>query len=395
VPGAAEKIMLKNWLERIGMLAMLTATPVLADTTKPTDASAVSPSVQAAAESSNTFALNLYGQLRAADGNLFFSPYSIDAALMMVRAGAAGKTADEITATLNLPKSDPAQPGAAATSLSGRFSSSSADKGYELHVANAMWGQEGTGFLPAYIEQLQKNFSAEISGVDFHDAAAAAKTINHWVEQKTNDRIKDLVDPGSLDGRTKLLLTNAIYFKGDWTLAFDKKSTRDADWNDGIARGADSTALPPKAIPMMSQRGSFEYLKEDGFATLQMPYRGDDLAMLVLLPDDPATGLSQLEKTLDADWLKQITSKLRHDEVLVSFPKFKLDTTYDLNQSLIAIGMPTAFSAAADFSGIDGKRDLVISQVIHKAFVQVDETGTEAAAATVVGMRALAVRKQN
>jgi serpin B len=383
---------------------MLTASLAAGDTTEPAKDQTIDPTIQALADSENAFALKLYSQLRASDGNLFISPYSIDSALMMVRAGAAGPTADEMTKTLNLADINGADPNAAMSALSGRFSASAKDSGYELHVANAMWGQEGGGFLPAYLAQLQQNFAAELNTVDFHAPGAAAATINNWVTLKTSGRIKDLISAGALNDRTKLILTNAIYFKGDWQQPFKQRSTHDAQWNDGTAKATAPTTERGGTVPMMFQSSGFDYAKVDGekgdgFAALQMPYKGgagdDHLAMLVLLPDDPATGLASLEQSLDADRLKDIVSKLAHQhKVEVSFPKFKLETKYEMSRTLAAMGMPTVFSSSADLSGIDGKHDLFVTGVVHQAFVQVDETGTEAAGATGVMVRALAMRQR-
>ena len=351
-----------NWIQRISVLAMLahlSAPATFGGTTAP------NPAIQAVAESANTFALNLYGQLSSREGNLFFSPYSIDDALMMVRAGAGGATADQISATLKLPDLKTGDLNAAMAELSGRFDSNVADKGYELHVANAMWGQAGASFVPAYLDELQTDFAAELNGVDFSNPQAAATTINEWVAKKTNDRIKDLISPGALNDRTKLLLTNAIYFKGDWRAPFKTQATHDAPWNDGTPHDANSTAGSQDKVPMMFQAGDFYFVKDDGLSALQMPYRGDELAMLILLPDDPA-GLGKFEKTLDAARLKEIVGKMGHEHrVEVWFPKFKLETAYELSHTLAEMGMPTAFSNDADLSGIDGKRDLSITGVVH------------------------------
>lgn len=368
------------------ILTILPAMSLLADSTQPATEAMIDPAVQSLATADNAFALDLYAQLRGTQGNLFFSSYSIDVALMMVRSGAAGPTADEMTRTLKLPAMDAAEIRTALSALASRFSSDAATKGYELHVANAIWGAQGTSFLPVYLDSLQKNFGARLNSVDFHNPSAAATTINDWVSHATKDRIKDLISASSLNDLTKLILTNAIYFKGDWTEPFKARATHDGLWRDGTA--------PASTVPLMRQNGPFDFLKEDGLSVLQMPYVGGDLAMLVLLPDDP-NGLGDLEKSLDSQRLEDIVGRLHHEhEVVVVFPKFKLETKYDLAGTLAQMGMPTAFSAQADLSGIDGKRDLSITGVLHKAFVQVDETGTEAAAATGIMVGAAMVRQR-
>jgi serpin B len=385
------------WLKRFCLLAAIAAAPVLAtagDTAGPPKHPTVEPDLQAIADADNTFALHLYDQLRGNGGNLFFSPYCVDAALLMVRAGAAGSTADEITRTLHLPDLNASELNAAMAALPQRLNAPPADKlakGYQLTVANAMWGQTGEACLPAYEDQLRKNFDAQLNTVNFREPLASANAINQWVARKTDDRIKELISAGSINDRTMLILTNAIYFKGDWTLPFKEKLTHDAPWNDGTAVSA---GTPQQQVAMMFQAGGFDYFSDQNLSALQMPYAGGDLAMLVLLPES-ATGLPALEKSLDQAKLKEIAQKLRREhKVEVSFPKFKLEKTYDLGQTLSKMGMPTVFSNAADLSGIDGKRDLSVTGVIHKAFVQVDEAGTEAAAATGVMMGALAFHQR-
>jgi serpin B len=376
-------------IARLGILAMLAVVPAVSapgQTTQPASKEMIDPAVQSLASANNAFALELYSQLRSAPGNLFFSPYSIDVALMMVRSGAAGATADEMTRTLKLPTMDAAEMTTALSSLAGRFASDAGTKGYELHVANAMWGAKGASFVPAYLDSLRTNYDAQLNSVDFHNPNAAAGTINDWVAHKTNGRIKDLISPSALNDLTKLILTNAIYFKGDWSKPFKVKATHDGLWRVGTTAAATAA--------LMRQVSPFDYLKDDGLSALQMPYVGGDLAMLVLLPDDP-NGLGDLEKSLDSKRLDDIVSRLHHEhQVVVVFPKFKLETKYDLAGTLGQMGMPTAFSAQADLSGIDGKRDLCITGVIHKAFVQVDETGTEAAAATGIMVGAAMVRQR-
>jgi serpin B len=351
----------------------------------PAAVQAVDPATESLVGSDNGFALDLYGQLRSTEGNLFFSPYSIDSALMMVRAGAAGGTGEEITRTLKLAGLKPEEIGAASGVLANRFSANIGSKGYDLHVANAMWGEVGANFLPEYMELLKRNFAAELNEVEFRHPEEASGMINDWVTHKTNGRITSLISAGAINDLTKLILTNAIYFKGTWSEPFKTRATHEVPWDEGAGKS------PAKAT-MMFQTGDFDFLKEEGLEALQMPYAGGDLAMLVILPER-ASGLGDLEKTLDAKRLAEIVAGLRpEEEVEVGFPKFKLETQYDLAQTLPKMGMPSAFSEAADFSGIDGKRGLYISGVIHKAFVQVDESGTEAAGATGVVVAAMSVR---
>jgi serpin B len=370
------------------LLLCVSSALLLADQPFSTTQENMNAPTQAIANANNSFALDHYAQLRGKDGNLFFSPYSIDSALLMVRAGSVGQTAAEINHTLKLPadKSD-TELDAAMANLSAGFNSQSTDRGYELSVANAMWGQVGQAFLPAFTSRLQTDYGAQANSVDYGQPAAAAQTINDWVESQTHNRITHLIDASMLGPLTKLVLTNAIYFKGTWSSVFSAKATRPMTWNDGIAAATQSGA----DVPMMYQSSPVDYVKQDDFAAVQLPYVGNDLAMLVILPDDPA-GLPGLEKKLDANLISGIVGGLhRAHRLQLYLPKFKLDASYELSGTLAAMGMPTAFSHDADFSGMDGKRDLYISGVIHKSFVQVDETGTEAAAATGVTMRTMAM----
>jgi serpin B len=354
-----------------------------AQATAPATEAAMSDAGQSIADANNHFAFDLYHRLSTTAGNLFFSPYSIDQALMMVHAGAKGATAEEIATTLHLPTEGADE---AMADLSQRLDG--AGKPYQLSIANAIWGQQGHELLPHFLETLSSVYHAQAMSLDYRQPAEAARTINDWVSTETQGRIADLIDAGLLGPDTKLVLTNAIYFKGNWKDPFKSAATRDRSWHGA----ADAATRPDKTVPMMSRQGRYDYFKDEKLAALQMPYAGDDLAMLVILPGE-LDGLAAVEKTLDADRLATLVAGLRPTpDVQLSLPKFKLEAKYDLNNALAAMGMPTAFSSQADFSGMDGSRDLQISDVVHKAFVKVDEEGTEAAAASGVGMRMLAMR---
>jgi serpin B len=349
----------------------------------------IDPSIQATAHASNQFAIDLYHQLRSGQGNLFFSPYSIDNAMVMVHAGAVGATADEIARTLKLPPLPPFSGDAAMAGLSRMLGGDAAHNGSELHVANAMWGQIGDAFSPSYVNRLRVSFGADLVRLDFSNPQGAAATINQWVSNRTNGLITDLIDPAALGPATRLILTNAIYFKGTWVQAFDANHTSGMPWNDGSAATAPASPPSQATVPMMFQTGAFDFVDGTDASALQMQYAGGDLSMLVLLPHDPA-GLGALEKTLNLAKLKSVLGRLqREPDLELWFPKFKLDSKFNLRESLVKMGMPTAFSNHADFSGIDGTQNLAISEVVHRAFVSVDETGTEAAAATGAEMSAL------
>jgi serpin B len=336
----------------------------------------------AVVEGNNAFAFALYGQLRNRNGNLFFSPESISTALAMAYAGARGGTASEMAKTLHFtlpqPQLNPAM-GALLSDLNA------VHDGYQLTVANALWAQQGYTFLDAFLQLLKTDYGAGLNQVDFKGATEAARlTINRWVEQKTQDKIKDLLQPGTLAPSTRLVLTNAIYFKGDWQTQFDKAHTRDEDFYPSQTQ--------TKKVAFMHRESSFSYFDGGTFQLLEIPYKSKELSLVVLLPKD-RSGLPALEQSLTASntqqWLSQVVQR---DKVIVALPKFKSTQQFELGGTLGAMGMAQAFSGSADFSGMTGKRDFAISEVIHKAYIDVNEEGTEAAAATAVGFRALAMR---
>ncbi|MCX5655335.1 MAG: serpin family protein [Planctomycetota bacterium] len=326
----------------------------------------------------NQFAFDLYAQLAAEKGNLFYSPQSISTALAMTWAGARGETAAQMAKTLRLPADRVEKPGsihAAYAKLLAGLSAAREKQGYELSAANALWGQKGYAWLPGFLGVVKTNYGAGLEEVDFvKNAEGARQTINAWVEKETREKIKDLIPQGVLDGLTRLVLTNAIYFKGDWDHAFKKDRTKDEDF---FAEGGRKVKAP-----MMNQSEHFGYMDGGEFQALEMPYKGDALSMVILLPKKE-DGLAALEKTLSAETVAGWLAKLARREVYVTVPKFKTTAQFMLADTLKAIGMPLAFDPGkADFSGMDGKKDLFISAVIHKAFVDVSEEGTEAAAAT-------------
>ena len=342
-------------------------------------AAAVKPEVSPVVQGNDAFAFDLYAQLAGQRGNLFFSPYSLSTALAMTYAGARGETAAEMARTLHFPlKQEELHP--AFARLIKELDGKGQQRPFELHSANALWGQKGYPFLPEFITLTKANYGAGLREVDFVNATdAARRTINEWVEQETKQKIKDLVPPGVLNDMTRLVLTNAIYFKAPWQHQFSKYATKQEDFR--------MTADQKVAVPMMHQAGAFNYLDGDTFQLLEMPYKGRAQSMLVLLPKK-LDGLADLEKTLNAKNLDAWLAKCRSQQVRVAFPRFKITQEFELNKTLGAMGMPLAFSDRADFSGMDGRQDLYISNVLHKAFVDVNEEGTEAAAATGVAVGA-------
>lgn len=337
-----------------------------------------------AVQGSNAFAVDLYAELRAQPGNLFFSPESISTAFAMAYAGARGQTASEMAAvfhfTLPPDRLHPAM-GALLAAMNSKHTA------YELSVADALWAQQDANFLSSYLKLTQDDYGAGLRRVNFKSSPEATRnTINRWIEQQTNNKIQNLLQPGVLTPATRLVLTNAIYFKGSWLDPFDKKSTQNEDFH--------LSATQTVKAELMHRTGGYRYYDGGAFQALELPYEGNDLSMVVLLPKDPA-GLPALEQSFTAaaanDWLQKLQPA---DKVILTLPRFTMTQQFELSSTLTAMGMPQAFSPSADFSGMTGKRDFTISAAIHKAFVDVNETGTEAAAATSVVMRALAMRQQ-
>ena len=333
----------------------------------------------------NAFGTDLYGRL-AADGknagNLAFSPYSIHTALLMTYAGAKGKTLEQMHAALKLEPID-MEPHPAAEHLIKKINDSAREGDqqlFELVTANALWGLKGYPYHRAFLDTVKTHYGAPLNEVDFvNDAEGARKTINAWVEKQTREKIKDLVPQGVLDDLTRLVLTNAIYFKSNWEHPFNEAATKDANfavYDKGIT------------VPMMSQQQRLAYYETADAQVVELPYRGRKLSMLVLLPRK-VDGLGALEKVVGGAGLP-LAGDFAPRQMKVSLPRFKAASQFNLPEVLKAMGMTDAFDGrVADFSGIASaeRGRLYISDVLHKAFVEVDEKGTEAAAATAVVMK--------
>lgn len=343
-------------------------------------------------DGNNKFALELFTKLQSTKGNLFFSPYCISTALAMAHAGARNETESQMAGVLHFPVSANGRTDTSSKFLLDKqqFASSFGNiikdlnnrgqrGGYTLTVANALWGQKNYGFLEDFLQLIETSYDGRLNEVDFVRAAETArKTINAWVEKKTNDKIKNLISEGVLDSMTRLVLTNAIYFKGNWARQFKENRTEDSTFTLADGQKID--------VATMNQKAEFGYMETDTFQALELPYVDEELSMVILLPKQ-FDALDEFEKTLTPDNLSQWLAKIHKREVVVFVPKFKMTSQFSLASVLKSIGMKDAFSSNADFSGINGKRGLFISAVIHKAYVEVNEEGTEAAAATGVVMR--------
>jgi len=348
-------------------------------------------STAALVQASNAFGLDLWARLREEEGNRVFSPASISLALGMTWAGARGETGEQMARVLHFGEQEAVH--AAAAALLARWNDPGREQ-YELRVVNRLFGEQRYTFEQDFLALTRRRYGAPLEALDFSGAPDPSRQhINAWVAGQTADRIRDLLPPRSVDSDTRLVLTNAVYFLGKWVSPFEPNLTRDADFHVAPGRTVQ--------VPTMHRTAPFAYGEAPGLTLLEMPYRGEDLAMVFLLPNE-RDGLDALERGLSAEalsgWLAALSSdpapgSLSPTRVAVSLPKFEIDpaSSTALKQTLVEMGMPVAFDrGAADFTGManppDPRERLHISQVFHKAFVRVDEEGTEAAAATAVVM---------
>lgn len=328
-------------------------------------------------EGNNEFALNLYGRLRESEGNIFFSPYSVSTAMAMTYLGARGDTAKQMSSVLRLP-ADQAEATAHFAGLNKSLNGDGETRHYQLNVANALWGDKSAGFLVSFLRAAQDGYGAGLQELDFqNDLEGSRRFINNWIEQKTEGKIQNLLPSGSIFPKTRLVLTNAIYFKGAWASPFSEALTQQADFT--LANGRKVT------VPLMQNTGQFLYREDSDLQVLELPYLGNELSMLVLLPLK-IDGLTALEKSLTEERLSALMLKRLPVRVEVFLPRFKITSSFGLIEPLRRLGMELPFTERADFSGMSAKENLFISTVVHKAYVDVNEKGTEAAAATGVGM---------
>lgn len=338
--------------------------------------------LQALIEGNTVFALDLYQYLRGEEGNLFYSPYSITLALAMTYAGAAGQTAEAMAQTLHftLP---PEQLHPALNALNQRLTTpptppNPEEPPFELHIANALWGQKDEPFRSAFLDLLAENYNAGMQTLDFPaDPEGARQRINAWVAEQTRDKIRDLLQPGDITSRTRLVLTNAIYFKAAWRYPFKPEDTREGDFT--LLNGQ------KVRVPMMHLNKELAYAEGEDYQAAALPYAGGDYEMVVLVP---TTGqFKAFEQTLTPQRLDEILTRLEPTQLDLTLPRFTYDARLSLKSALEAMGMKIAFDPdRADFTAMSEYPGLFIGNVVHKGFVAVDEAGTEAAAATAVIM---------
>jgi serpin B len=357
---------------------------VLGLATLPSQVRAQIPPQDLLAPAENAFAVDLYGKLSQVPGNVFFSPYSVATALEMVYAGAKGSTADEIADTLhlNLLAGSGNRVDSQAALLSAAAEQQGLTKnptgGFTFQATNALWGDKSYTFNPDFIANIKTSFGGDLEPVNFKEPERASTKINKWVAQETQNKIQNLVSPDMLLNDPPMVLTDAVYFNSVWLDKFDPSATKQTKFYVSAGQNV--------MTEMMNMSVSLALTQADGVKILSIPY-GDRLtSMVIILPDDPQ-GLSAVEASLSVKKLNTWLAESQDVPVILSMPKFQTDSRFDLKKTLTSLGIDTAFNASkADFTGIadDPSRPLYLGDVVHKAYVEVDEQGTEAAAATAV-----------
>ena len=335
--------------------------------------------IQSLVNNNNAFAFDLYQSLRAQDGNLIYSPYSISLALAMTYAGARGETESQMAQSLHFISQDELHPAFNALDLQlaerGKPASDE-ETPLQLNIANAVWAEQTYPFLQSFLDTIALNYGAGVRLADFiNQYEAVRKEINDWVSDQTEEKIQDLLPEGVLSPDTRMALVNAIYFKADWLSPFKAESTRDAQFH--LLDGSEVT------VPMMYDSTFVPYAVGDGWQAIELAYQGETAAMDIIVPDEGR--FEEIESGLDSQTVSAMLSGLQPTSLALGLPKFEYESQFGLVDQLKALGMTDAFEAdLANFSGMSERNDLYISEVIHKAFVAVDEKGTEAAAATAV-----------
>ena len=333
------------------------------------------------AESNNKFALDIYNQTSLPTENYIFSPLSISSALAMTFGGAAGITEQEMRKVLYFSDDNNLVHQSFANFISD-YQKLNSEK-VEVQLANSLWIQEDYKLRKSFLELMEKYYDSKLFKVNYKtEPQKSADRINSWVEKITKEKIKNIIKPNIITSATKLILCNAIYLKAEWRDQFEERFTKPGKfWLDKESS---------MQTPMMLKIDYFQLATFDNMKVVQLPYAGSDLAMTILLPND-VDGIDELENELDPDLFSKINEQLKTKRVRIFLPKFKIETTLNLNETLINLGMTSAFSASANFSKMEKTNSLAISDVVHKAFIEIDENGTEAAAATVVMMSAMCI----
>lgn len=333
--------------------------------------------ISSVANANNQFCLSLYNKIKDNQNNVFFSPYSIFLSFAMVYEGARGQTANEIIQVFHFPTDDATR----RSSFAKLYHQINPDnKNFNLSMANALWLEKSYPFLNSYKNIIKQYYAGNTTNLDFmKNAENSRQIINNWVAAQTNNKIKDLMFEGSIIPTTKLVLTNAVYFKGNWQTQFDPKNTSAQNFST-----ISGTSTKVQMMEMFGTSSNFSYAENSDVQAIELPYNGNQLSMIIILPK--GNNLSLAEKSIVPQNLAQLRSNFTTKQIHLFLPKFKIETNYpDMTNTLSSMGMPTAFKNNADFSGMDGIRNLYINAVIHKAYVDVDELGTEAAAATGIG----------
>lgn len=335
----------------------------------------------------NTFAVDFYKTVIHDKGNVLFSPYSLSSALAMVYAGAEKNTKEEIKKTLHF-SLDPDKSALAFSSLTKDLTTNNDESlnHPELKIANSLWFQEGIRIKPDFMNLILHDYEGAVLQIDFHKGADQARKINKWIESHTKNKIKNLFQPNDFKKDTRLVIVSVIHMKAKWKKVFSEENTKDS-----LFYLSDGKTVP---IRFMEATGSYPLLIRKGFSMLELPYKGGvdspELALYIILPDK-INGLSDIENRMDSGMLRELFDGLQEQRVNLFIPKYKLEETLNVNDLLKHMGMGEAFTDKADFSGITGNRDLKIDKVIHKTFLDIDEKGTEAAAATGISMNTTAI----
>jgi len=374
----------RNAVGRMAVVASITTATIMNSGGRPPSAVVQPQEMQTLTEGNTAFALDLYAKLAAGPGNLFFSPLSVSGCLAIVYAGARGQTESQIAKVLHFSISQ-TQLHSAFGALQRQLREVEAQPGIQLNIANALWAEQGHPFLPDFLETARAEYQANINQADFRSSAnAAIQEINQWVSQQTKDKIQNILPEGSLNAQTRLVLANAIYFKGLWAKQFDKTQTSTQAFHFSKEGQVD--------VPLMHRVDEVRYCDHTNFQAVELPYSSNQLSLVMLLPRQ-ANGCHELEERLTPPLLSESIAQMKIQKVEMFLPRFKVESSLELARPLAQMGMADAFGPQADFSGIDGTHSLSISAVFHKAWGEVNEEGTEAAAATVGTIRATAVMR--